>query len=269
MSVLHQTEHGSRVLQTSQTWMRHSVIRFLRHSQKLVRTLIVKALGSQASKFEANHRYITDAIVGESVADTPSGVDSNETWYSYGLPNRSRRALCEEVRHASSRTLDCITAIREYFCSVHFGYLITFVTYSLWLVRVFSKKSMKNVNFRVCARLASRRGIRSRRFADIFCKNIRAFQRAVTRLLAWRSASARIRRNSWISRLILSKIMIRDDAIFRAFQGVRLFDFTRRCDDVRWRNDAKLRDVQVNTFNYMCAQFGTIRRRFTRLGRRL
>ena len=173
--------------------------------------------------------------------------------------------------------------IRWFICRAQFLYyvqqqliwyhMICLVLKVSWLYDIisykWSKKNMKNVNFRVCAHLASRCGIRSRRFADIFCKNIRAFQRAVTRLLAWRSASARIRRNSWISRLILSKIMIRDDAIFRAFLGVRLFDFTRRCDDVRWRNDAKLRDVQVNTFNYMCAQFGTIRRRFTRLGRRL
>lgn len=73
--------------------------------------------------------------------------------------------------------------------------------------KVISKKNMKNVNFRVCARLASRRGIRSRRFADIFCKNVRAFQRAIVRCLALSIATSRFRRNFWILRLILSKIM--------------------------------------------------------------
>ena len=63
--------------------MRHAVVRFLRHSQKIIRTLVVKNIGSQASKFETNHRYSADAIVSESVADTSSGVDSNETRYSY------------------------------------------------------------------------------------------------------------------------------------------------------------------------------------------
>ena len=91
--------------------MRHAVVRFLCHSQNIIRTLVVKALGSQASEFETNHRYSTDAIVSESVADTSSGVDSNETRYSYRLPNWPRRALREKVRHASSRAYDRIAAI--------------------------------------------------------------------------------------------------------------------------------------------------------------
>ena len=96
--------------------MRHAVVRFLRHSQNIIRTLVVKALGSQASEFETNHRYIADAIVSESVTDTASGVDSNETRYSYRLPNRSRRALREKVRHASSRVQDCVATILKYLC---------------------------------------------------------------------------------------------------------------------------------------------------------
>lgn len=52
--------------------------------KSLIRSRIVKTFGSQASEFEANHRYSTDAIVCKAVADTrPSGVDSNETRYSY------------------------------------------------------------------------------------------------------------------------------------------------------------------------------------------
>ena len=62
--------------------MRHAVVGFLRRSQeKIIRTLVVKAR-PQASEFETNHRYIADAIVSESVTDTASGVDSNETRYS-------------------------------------------------------------------------------------------------------------------------------------------------------------------------------------------
>ena len=38
--------------------------------ESLICTLIVKTFGSQASEFEANHRYSTDAIVCEAVADT-------------------------------------------------------------------------------------------------------------------------------------------------------------------------------------------------------
>ena len=96
--------------------MRHAVVGFLRHSQKLIRTVVVKALGSQASEFETNHRYITDAIVSETVADIASGVDSNETRYSYRLSNRPRRALREKVRHASSRVQDRVPAILKYLC---------------------------------------------------------------------------------------------------------------------------------------------------------
>ena len=39
--------------------------------ESLIRSLIVKTFGSQASEFEANHRYSTDAIVCKAVADTP------------------------------------------------------------------------------------------------------------------------------------------------------------------------------------------------------
>ena len=108
--------------------MRHAVVRFLRHSQNIIRTLVVKALGSQASEFETNHRYSADAIVSESVADTSSGVDSNETRYSYRLSNRSRRALREQVRHASSRVQDRVATILKYLCAVRLRYPSTLVT---------------------------------------------------------------------------------------------------------------------------------------------
>ena len=104
--------------------MRHAVVGFLRHSQKIIRTLVVKAFGSQASEFETNHRYIADAIVSESVTDTSSGIDSKETRYSYRLPNRSRRALREKVRHASSRVQDRVATILTHLCVlVRFRYL--------------------------------------------------------------------------------------------------------------------------------------------------
>jgi len=38
--------------------------------KSLIRSRIVKTFGSQASEFEANHRYSTDAIVCKAVADT-------------------------------------------------------------------------------------------------------------------------------------------------------------------------------------------------------
>ena len=104
--------------------MRHAVVRFLCHSQNIIRTLVVKALGSQASEFETNRGYSADAVVSKSVADTSSGVDSNETRYSYRLPNRSRRALREKVRHASSRVPDRVATILTHLCVlVRFRYL--------------------------------------------------------------------------------------------------------------------------------------------------
>ena len=39
--------------------------------KSLIRSRIVKTFGSQASEFEANHRYSTDAMVCKAVADTP------------------------------------------------------------------------------------------------------------------------------------------------------------------------------------------------------
>lgn len=43
---------------------------------------------------------------------------------------------------------------------------------------------------------------------------------------------------------------------------------TQRCDEVLRRNDAKLCDVQVNTFIHICAQFEIIQQRSTRSARR-
>ena len=80
--------------------------------------LISKALGYQTSEFATNHRYIADALVSESMANTSGGAHPNQNRYSCRLPNRSWCTSRIKVRHALSSVSDSITAIVQCFGTI-------------------------------------------------------------------------------------------------------------------------------------------------------